>query len=427
MRNAQYSRRVANFHSAGFKQFANAQEQLALLNRTWSQTRQRVPYWRSTSEELDLPVRFSSLEEFIDLVPVSDKVLLSSRPEEFRDPHRGPDWYRNSSGTTGTPTPMAAWRSENRFTELGIWAARAQLGIQPGSQLFLIWGHLHGMGQGWQPRWNRVSRAIRDELIGYRRHSAYDLDPARVASVWVALQRSAADYSIMLPTFLEQSVRVLHPAQLSLRETRVQVVILTGESLSRPRAEYERLLGVPVRMEYGTSETGVIAQEVTNDRYIVNTGLHLLEGVRDAGGDVLATVTSLYPRATPLIRYQIGDRIELLDGDHGSSVYEFRKVLGRVRPVLRLETGDFVHTAAVNHAMEKVGTVSRFQIVQREGVVDRISIVGSWNQADEASAVAAVRSVLTQAHPHLASVPLVTDGVFGRTRTGKTPVVFLED
>ena len=77
--------------------------QLDRLNAVWKDAIAHVPYYRHLAAEQDLPPRFSSLAEFLSVVPVLPKSAVRAQPRAFLSEraHRG-HWER-TSGSTGNP------------------------------------------------------------------------------------------------------------------------------------------------------------------------------------------------------------------------------------------------------------------------------------------------------------------------------------
>ena len=369
-----------------------------------------------------VPRTFESLEQFATTVPVTTKEDLRADLEARVSERSGADWWRVNSGTTGTPLPLPAWASEQVVARTDQWIARSWVGIDPGMGMELIWGHLHRMGTGLRPGVARAVRGAQDALLSYRRHSAYSLDPRNITQVWSALRTSKKPYVIALPSFVEAADRHLPPADLFLGGSALRVMILTGETLLMGRERLEERLGIPIRFEYGFTEAGVVAHEVRSSDYRVLADTFLLEGVPDDAGRLVATITTLYPRCTPLIRYQPGDIIEDPSFD-GPSIRSFARVVGRVRPALRTTTGELIHAAAINHAVEKAGITERFQVIlDAEDRIREILVAAARDSATDIES--RIAQTLRQADSGLEAVPVRRSATLHQTPAGKTPVYF---
>jgi len=76
-------------------------------------------------------------------------------------------------------------------------------------------------------------------------------------------------------------------------------------------------------------------------------------------------VTSLYPRALPLLRYALGDLIQSPAGvDRGLT--EFLAVAGRCNESVILPDGAVIHSEAFTHAIRDVPGIRAYQIVRRQ-------------------------------------------------------------
>lgn len=88
----------------------------------------------------------------------------------------------------------------------------------------------------------------------------------------------------------------------------LNVVIVTSEMCTPADKQIiEKACGVPVKVEYGASEVGIIAFENVDGRMEVNKELLYLE--TNENKELL--ITSFYNKAFPIIRYNIGDVISL--------------------------------------------------------------------------------------------------------------------
>ena len=106
----------------------------------------------------------------------------------------------------------------------------------------------------------------------------------------------------------------------------------------------EQQFGVPVVNEYGASELDLIAFQNTNDEWQVNSETLFVEIV-DENDQVLpygkegrVVITSLYNKAHPFIRYDIGD-IGILDEKSTLQKPILKKLIGRTNDVAILPSG----------------------------------------------------------------------------------------
>ena len=78
-------------------------------------------------------------------------------------------------------------------------------------------------------------------------------------------------------------------------------------------------------MEYGSAETGPLAYQEKPSNYYVFTHHRIDLASNGSIGVVnIALVTSLYPRAIPLFRYNLGDFLKPLDGISPMGIPKFK-------------------------------------------------------------------------------------------------------
>lgn len=392
--------------------------QLERLNERWAEARRHVPYW--SARERDLPARFQSLEEYVARVPETTRAVVQEGGPQLSDRRRRPDVWRMTGGSTSQPIRLGAWSSEFREVRADTWLGRAWYGVSPDDSLFMLWGHAHLLGTGAAGWLAAQSRQLRDRLVGYLRYSAYDLRPAAMRDAGDALLRHAprwvVGYAVALDAFAAANAdRAGAFARLGLR-----VAVATAESFPRPESA-ERVadvLGCPVGMEYGAVETGVLAHtrpggpfEVFWHRYLIDT----VAGER--GHRVL--VTSLFPRCTPLFRYDMGDEVEL-GQEPALAPDRLLRVLGRCNDYLEMEDGARVHSELFSHAVRACPEVRAFQVVASPRRID-LHVVAPHPLSEEAGQ--GIRSRLSRIHPALAEVEVTRVEALRQTAAGKTRMI----
>jgi phenylacetate-CoA ligase len=161
----------------------------------------------------------------------------------------------------------------------------------------------------------------------------------------------------------------------ALREVRT-----VGETVSSAlRARCRAILGVPVVDGYSSQEVGVIALECPESGLYHLQSESLIVEVLDASGEPCApgsvgrvVVTDLHNFATPLLRYDLGDRAEVGPAcSCGRGLPTFTRVLGRERNLLALPNGDRHWPLVGLHRYRELG-ILQYQLVQHS--VERIEV-----------------------------------------------------
>jgi len=395
-------------------------EQLARFNRCWERLSANVPYYAGLVERRCAPERFESWAQMIAALPVADRPFLYANLPALCDPSRPADGYRTTGGSTAEPVSLPAWHAETAETESNEWMGRAWYGIDPAEPCLRLWGHSHLLGSGPRGWINARLREAKDTLLGIERVSAYDLSDAALLDAWDRLGRSRAAYIIGYSAALDRFARVAREAG---RENRVplKAVVATSESFPFPDSSetVAAAFCAPVAMEYGSVETGVLAHTRPGEGYHAFWLSYFIEATEPAPqGGYKVRVTSLYPRAFPLVRYDLGDAIVLSEPTLG--VQRFEAVLGRSNAFLEFDGGERVHSEAISHAVKGAGPVSGYQMVQENGACRlRLTVLAPLAPAQ----VEVIRERLAKIHPRLGAACIETVERLEQTRAGKTPLI----
>jgi len=143
----------------------------------------------------------------------------------------------------------------------------------------------------------------------------------------------------------------------------------------KDRKLLETQLGVPIINEYGASELDVIAFENTKGEWQLNQKTLFVE-ILDDSGSVLpygkegnVVITSLYNKAHPFIRYQIGDR-GIIDKESDPRTPILKSLTGRTNEFAVLPSGKKVPALSFYYVTKSViedsGFVKEIKIIQEE-------------------------------------------------------------
>ncbi|GIF03416.1 phenylacetate--CoA ligase [Actinoplanes siamensis] len=238
--------------------------------------------------------------------------------------------YHESSGSTGTPT--ASYYTADDWADLIDRYARTHVGIRP-SDTFLV----------------RTPYALM--LTGHVAHAAaracgatvVPADNRSLATPYAKVVRLLHDLGVTLTWSLPTDALLWAAAaeRLGLRPGHdfpaLRALLVAGEPLSPARRDrLARLWQAPVVQEYGSSETGGLAGECPQGNLHLWADRAIFEVYDPATGRLSAqgagelVVTPLCRQAMPLLRYHIGDRVEVTRPDCPCGwVLPVVRVLGR--------------------------------------------------------------------------------------------------
>jgi phenylacetate-CoA ligase len=373
------------------------------------------------------PDRFTSWHEFRDMLPVIDRKTIQNNREALTSTARALDYWRTTGGSTAEPLQMPAWHSEQEVSTKDMWYARSWFGVTPSDRLFLIWGHSHLLGSGFQGWINSAKRRLKDAVLGYYRYSAYDLSERSLCQAAETLLAFQPTYIIAYAVALDRFARVNHCHRAAFHKLGLKVAIATAESF--PRADSAQfiadVLGCPIAMEYGAVETGPIAHQRPDGQFSVFWRHYFLEGYASehVSRSYEILVTSLYPRCFPLVRYKVGDLISAEpDAEHFRQ--EFGAVIGRCNDYVVLQDGCMVHSEAFAHALKETASLASFQVIQAAN--GHITLSYETVAPLKAGDIEAIKQRLVNIHPALGSVRIQQVHALAQTVAGKTRRVMRE-
>ncbi|WPR72274.1 phenylacetate--CoA ligase family protein [Flavobacterium sp. NG2] len=176
---------------------------------------------------------------------------------------------------------------------------------------------------------------------------------------------------VLFAKFLQKKNIILKDLCPSLK-----VCMVTSEMLfEEDKILLEKQLGIPIVNEYGASELDLIAFQNTNGEWQINSETLFIE-ILDENNKVLPygsegriVITSLFNKAHPFIRYDIGD-IGILDEKSTLEKPILKKLIGRTNDVALLPSGKkspgLIFYYVTKSIIEDDGNVKEFTITQTQ-------------------------------------------------------------
>ncbi|MEY5005056.1 MAG: hypothetical protein RI969_144 [Verrucomicrobiota bacterium] len=246
-------------------------------------------------------------------------------------------------------------------------------------------------------RWlNLEQRTLGDSRFVNQTRIPFSLDDDKLAVM-------ADEVAAWEPAFLD--VDPVHGAWFALHCERhgrrfptLRFILTSYEFTSvTHRAIMERAFGVPVIDLYGSSETGHLLVE-TDGVMRPSPETALLE-CASAGGIGELLVTTLTNPYLPLVRYEIGDYVERVDGGY--------LVHGRKRDALRGADGRILTTRLVDAAFSGVRGIAHYQLRQRTDGSAHLSLLPEQAGDDLAS----IQPTLVERLSRLLGSPVTSETV----------------
>lgn len=275
---------------------------------------------------------------------------------------------RMTAGTTGTPVT--------------VYVDRDALSWQLATRYFCFGWHGILIGDREARFWGRPLQGIRykldDLLLNRKRFSFCGSTKDELILEYEALLNYRPDY------FYGYSSLILNAAILceenSLVVPELKAIICTAELLGLQQRRFiERVFRCPVVVEYGCSESDIIAFECEYGKLHVMSHNILIEPNPNAHGMVY---TDLNNTAMPLIRYELGDNVEI---ETNSSCECKRKLPvishleGRtIGQVVTFPDGTTMHAVKFAYLIEDVANKG-FDVIQFKIVCENNELVFCFN------------------------------------------------
>lgn len=230
---------------------------------------------------------------------------------------------------------------------------------------------------------------FKDALSKRYRFSVFDMSDATLERHLEKFKKTDFDYLngytssiVQFAKFLDRKNIVLNTICPSLK-----ACVVTSEMLfENDKLLMEKQFGVPVINEYGASELDLIAFQDKNDDWIVNSETLFVEILDDDnqplpnGEEGRVVITSLYNKAHPFIRYDIGD-IGILSEKSTVRKPILKNLIGRTNDFAILPSGKkaagLTFYYITKSIVEDDGNVKEFVIEQTKIDTFKIKYVSS--------------------------------------------------
>lgn len=195
--------------------------------------------------------------------------------------------------------------------------------------------------------WGYRKERFKDFLSKRYRFPIFDLSDAVFDEVVEDFNAKPFDYINGYTSSIVLFGKYLKARRLVLKQIchSLKVCMVTSEMLfEEDRKLLEEFLGVPIVNEYGASELDLIAFQNINNEWQVNSETLFVEVLDENnqpvsnGQEGKIVITSLYNKAHPFIRYEIGD-IGILDEKSTAKKPVLKKLIGRTSDVALLPSG----------------------------------------------------------------------------------------
>jgi len=282
------------------------------------------------------------VEKWEDLPILNKQNLQKPLEERLSKGYSKKDVYINkTSGSSGTPFVFAKDKYCHALTWNSIFMRFGWYKIDFNNSLQARFYGIPMDFIGYQ------KERIKDFLTHRFRFPVFDLSDVVLEKFLQKFKSKKFDYVngytssiVLFAKYLEQKNIVLNEVCPTLK-----ACFVTSEMLfESDKKLLEKQFGIPIINEYGASELDLIAFENPNGEWQINAETLLVE-ILDENNNVLPygeegriVITSLFNKAHPFIRYEIGD-IGILDEKSTPQKPILKKLIGRTNDIAILPSG----------------------------------------------------------------------------------------
>ncbi|MCW5947072.1 MAG: phenylacetate--CoA ligase family protein [Fimbriimonadales bacterium] len=373
--------------------------QLTQFNRLFLHAKTHVPIYRQMYADFEPPTTFEELKG----LPILTREAFSGDPNLIRSEHLpvGTEIFSeaSTSGTTGVQVKVL---TTNQTEAIRLACAVREFdwyGLDPKGSYCVYRDTYKHPKDAPILQLHRWPFQVIGDLVQTGR-GYWIAASAKVDQIIELFTSAGLSYLQTMPALISRLIE----ADVNNR-LHFQLVQTFGEVLDdSAKMLIEEASGAQVRNTYSSVETGRIATACTESQLMhAYEESVLLEVIKEDGTQAQAgetgrvVVTALHNYATPFIRYDIGDYVQLPQGPCpcGRSLMGIERVHGRVRERLLTASGEFVPAYSLFGQITNVPWIREYQLTQMNSQDFLLQYVGEKGEAGALAGVVEVLSNLT--------------------------------
>lgn len=352
----EYYNELEKLHNTGDK-FALQQER---LNDFYKYVRNNSAYFKDVLPKLERDITVEDLKDF----PTMDKETIRNHIEEIvtRNEKLIP---MKTGGSTGKSLVYYTHPIDMSRKIAYLDYFKEQHGVYKGMKRVSVGGRILVPNKQKKKVFWRYNKPLNQLML-----SAYHADGENLKYYIKKLNK-------FKPQTLDGYTTVLHRIAQYINKHNIRLsfkpiaIFPTAEALTdEMKSDIEKAFNCPVRNQYASSEGAPFITENTKGELEINpaTGVFELEHVE--GNIYELVVTGFYTTTTPLIRYKIGDSVELfepLDANYKQSDIKIKRIIGRNNDFLMSNERGIVTNVNLSTVVREAGKdIIQSQFVQNQ-------------------------------------------------------------
>lgn len=322
---------------------------------------EKSAYYKARFDELGItPEEFNKLED-LKKFPIIEKNDIKKNTQDIQIKNGFKKlFYSETSGSTGQPLVFYRDEQWDAGHRAAIFRGYSWHGINPWDRNGYFWGYNIDLK-------DKLKTNILDLLQNRFRIFSYNEDEIEV----FIKKLKRADYVEGYSSMIYQTAKIINESNKikknNIKLKKLKMVKGTSEKIfDIYRDEVEKAFGLPIISEYGAAEAGIIAFECPHGNMHITMENVIVEEVE---GQIL--VTNLISKSFPIIRYKLGDYIELdleKSCTCGMSHPIIKSVLGRVGKSIYGKKSMYPSLTLyyIFKNLAELNIVINYQVIQRE-------------------------------------------------------------
>lgn len=277
------------------------------------------PFYKEHFETHNFSVEEIKTLEDIVKVPLLDKKILLNHTEAIHTKYSFKKLIKaTTSGTSGESLVFQREEQADSFNRAAIFRGYSWYNVKPWDKNGYFWGFNFSLIE-------KIKTNVLDLLQHRFRIFSYEEKSFEKFVVKLKKARFIHGYSSMI----FQTAKLINERRME-KPKHIKMVKGTSEKIFETyQEEVEKAFGTRIINEYGATESGIIAFECPQGKMHLNMEGVLVEEIE---GEIL--VTNLQMKSFPIIRYKLGDYIELASKEEvcscGKSHRILKEVTGRI-------------------------------------------------------------------------------------------------
>lgn len=200
-----------------------------------------------------------------------------------------------------------------------------------------------------------------------RYYSTFHISPETTENYLTNLVKFKPEYLVGFPSSIYELAKAGNTMDLKFPNT-VKAIFPNAETLSKEiRTVIEEFFNAKIYDQYGSSEGVPYIFEEDDGIYYHNPEVGIIEVLDEYNNPSKKgrlVVTSFYTEGTPLIRYEIGDYVEVIGDKEFPSA--FKKIFGRSVDVIYTKAKGKINSVNIANCSKGVEGLVKFKLIQNK-------------------------------------------------------------